>query len=173
LDPFHWPHQWNDKKCKFHIWNYEEGRAQNVLELPSTAMLAPCAPISAVLLAEIADFEATLVPAVKPRMLKHVCPAPLKRNWPLGKKTERKWIHMFVVILHRFPALPIDSNRSRRNLSKTLRSLRPLRCIFSQWRSQSGRLANIAKVLGHRLRQLTVHMIQQQGLRHQHLNCLS
>jgi hypothetical protein len=89
------------------------------------------------------------------------------------KKHGRKWIRMFVVILHRFPALPIDSNRSRRNLSKTLRSLRPLRCIFSQWRSQSGRLANIAKVLGHRLRQLTVHMIQQQGLRHQHPNGLS
>ena len=56
--------------------------AQNVLELPSTAMLAPCAPVSAELLAEIADFKATLVPAAKPFALKHFCPAPLKRNWP-------------------------------------------------------------------------------------------
>jgi hypothetical protein len=57
-------------------------RAQNVLELPSTAMLAPCAPVSAELLAEIADFDATLVPAAKPFMLKQLCPAPLKRNCP-------------------------------------------------------------------------------------------
>ena len=46
-------------------------RTQNVFELPSTAMLAPCAPVSAELLAEMADFKATLVPAAKPLTLKH------------------------------------------------------------------------------------------------------
>lgn len=55
---------------------------QNVLELPSTAMLAPCAPASAVLLAETADFNATLLPAVNPFTLKQFCPGPLERNWP-------------------------------------------------------------------------------------------
>jgi hypothetical protein len=43
-------------------------------------MLAPWAPVSAELLAEMADFKATFVPAANPFTLKHFDPAPLKRN---------------------------------------------------------------------------------------------
>ena len=58
---------------------------QNVLELPSTAMLAPCAPVSAELLAEIAALNATFVPAARPFMLKQPCP---ERSCPSAQAHE-------------------------------------------------------------------------------------
>merc|ERR1711972_33700 len=57
--------------------------AQKVLELPSTALLAPCAAESAELLALIALRLATFVAAaVAPFWLKQYCPALPDFNWP-------------------------------------------------------------------------------------------
>ena len=55
-----------------------------MLELPSTAMLAPWATVSAELLAEMADFKATFVPAANPFTLKHFDP---DFNCPLDAST--------------------------------------------------------------------------------------
>ena len=63
----------------------KKGIAQKVLELPSTALLAPCAAESAELLALIALWLATFVAAaVAPFWLKQYCPALPDFNWPFS-----------------------------------------------------------------------------------------
>ena len=63
----------------------KKGIAQKVLELPSTALLAPCAAESAELLALIALWLATFVAAaVAPFWLKQYCPAVPDFNWPFS-----------------------------------------------------------------------------------------
>ena len=74
------------KHTQFHVCQHaiearKKKTTQKVLELPSTALLAPCASGSAVLLELIAEEAATsLLLAAEPFWLKQYCTAPPNRN---------------------------------------------------------------------------------------------
>ena len=87
----------------------ENNATQKVFELPSTAMLAPCAAASAELLDVMAPCAAaSSTPAATPLWLKQKFPARPNFNWP-AQPAQNNFTRTKVtsMMIHRCPAFPM------------------------------------------------------------------